>query len=295
MKPSPAPFSSQFLAGTIRHRRFDPVQHQFHYKTGLLAIDLDEWSFIDRVSPWLSRERFNWTSLYRNDYFRPGRGSLKSAVADWVGETTGWRPDGRIELVTHPRYLGHVFNPVSFYFCFSKDADHSGGPVPRVILAEITNTPWHEKHLYCLEADGTDTASDRWQTRRFRFPKSFHVSPFNPMEQDYQWLFAFKSEQLLVHMNLYQGPTRVFDSTLTVERSPLSVKTYQSFLRRFPLETFRVVAGIYWQALKLKLKGARFHSHPGQDHPANSARNIPKSNTRITRFQTDGSVTSWNL
>ncbi|SDW64967.1 DUF1365 domain-containing protein [Marinobacter mobilis] len=295
MRPSPAPFSSQFLTGTIRHRRFTPVEHQFCYQTGLLAIDLDEWSFIDRVSTWLSRERFNWTSLHRSDYFQPGKTSLKAAVTDWVEETTGWRPDGRIELVTHPRYLGHAFNPVSFYFCFPRDADLSNGSVPRVILAEITNTPWHEKHLYCLEADRADTAGDCWQTLRFRFPKAFHVSPFNSMDQDYQWLFAFKAGQLLVHMNVYEGQTRVFDSTLNVDRTTLSANTYRTFLHRFPVESLRVVAGIYWQALRLKLKGARFHSHPGKECPATSTDNRRSKSTRITRFQSDGSVTSWNL
>lgn len=290
-----APFSSQFLTGTVRHRRFAPIVHEFRYHTGLLAIDLDEWGFIERLSPWLSRERFNWTSLYRNDYFLPGTTPLKQAVSDWVDETTGWRPDGRIELVTHPRYFGYVFNPVSFYFCFDKDADPAEGAVPRVILAEITNTPWHDKHLYCLESHTVKPVDGRWQNLRFGFPKAFHVSPFNPMTQDYRWLFAFRAGQLKIHMTVRQEATRVFDATLDVERRTLSAPAYGRFLRQFPIETLRVVAGIYWQALRLKQKGARFYSHPGQSKPPNQPASADHGSTRITRFQSDGSVTSWSI
>lgn len=262
--------ASQWLDGRVRHRRMAPVSHAFEYNTGMLALDLDEWSRVGRLSRLFSVEAFNWLSLRRSDYFRPEQPDLKQAVQDQVEEATGWRPDGPIELITHPRYLGYVFNPVSFYFCYGAGQDPMAGAVPRVIAAQITNTPWHERHLYCLECGrGRDTRAG-WHTQDFRFRKRFHVSPYNPMGQDYHWLFSFRGPELRIHMNVSEEDRKVFDATLVVQRTPLTRKTLHQSLRRFPLESFKVVAGIYWHALRLKLKGAAFRTHPDKldrQHP----------------------------
>ncbi|TNE83371.1 MAG: DUF1365 domain-containing protein, partial [Gammaproteobacteria bacterium] len=256
--------NSQWLTGTIRHRRTAPVSHEFCYRTGLLALDLDEWTCLPKVSPWFSLERFNWLSLHRRDYLEPNEGDLRTAVRNRVSQATGWEPDGPIELITHPRYLGYVFNPVSFYFCYRKGDSPQAGAVPRVILAQITNTPWQERHTYCLECREMPEGAhgNAWLTCRFRFQKRFHVSPFNPMNQEYRWLFAFRGEAIRIHMSVHGPQRKVFDATLVVRRDPLDRKKLNRNLRTFPLEAFKVVAGIYWQALKLRLKGATFHAHP---------------------------------
>jgi len=268
--------ASQWLTGTVRHRRLSPVNHQFTYRTGMLALNLDEWSEATRLSRWFSLERFNWMSLYRRDYYQPDGGDLKAAICRRVEQATGWQPDGAVELITHPRYLGYVFNPVSFYFCYRKGQDPLAGAVPRVIVAQITNTPWHERHVYCLDCDSVEQPSpvagdDGWQTRRFAFAKRFHVSPFNPMDQQYQWLFSFRGPDLRIHMNVSDEKNKVFDATLVVRRTPLDRKALHKSLREFPLEAFKVVLGIYWHALRLRLKGAVFHTHPDKlavDDPA---------------------------
>ncbi|MBS3803226.1 MAG: DUF1365 domain-containing protein [Oleiphilaceae bacterium] len=262
---------SQWLTGTVRHRRMRPVHHAFTYKTGMLALNLEDWESIGNLSPWLSVERFNWMSLKREDYFRPEIPDLKQAISDQVEQATGWRPDGEIELITHPRYLGYVFNPVSFYFCYEAGQTSASGAIPRVIAAQITNTPWHERHLYCLERGDGRTGSSGWHTQTFRFRKRFHVSPYNPMDQDYHWLFSFRPGELRVHMNVNKNGQKVFDATLELERAPLSRSMLNKSLRQFPLESFKVVAGIYWHALRLKLKGAVFQTHPdqlGRDNPS---------------------------
>ncbi|GAA3554682.1 DUF1365 domain-containing protein [Marinobacter xestospongiae] len=259
-----SPWRSQWLQGEVRHRRRAPVNHEFRYNTGMLCLNLAEWHQLDSLSRWLSVERFNWVSLYRRDYFLPEAPDLDTAVRDWVHDATGWRPDGAVELVTHPRYAGHVFNPVSFYFCYPESADPASGAVPRVILAQITNTPWKERHVYCLEPDTEqqERKAGGWQSVRFRFPKRFHVSPFNGMRQDYQWLFSFRDDQLRIHMNVYENGEKQFDATLAIQRQPLTRKIFHQALRRFPLECAKVVTGIYWHALRLKLKGAPFYTHP---------------------------------
>ncbi|HET8850389.1 MAG TPA: DUF1365 family protein, partial [Marinobacter sp.] len=103
--------ASGWLEGTIRHRRKQPVSHEFTYPIGMLALDLDEWPTVTRCSPFFSLERFNWLSLCRRDYLDPEVPSLRQAVYNRVKSATGWAPDGPIELITHPRYLGYVFNP----------------------------------------------------------------------------------------------------------------------------------------------------------------------------------------
>lgn len=279
--------NSQFLEGSIRHRRLTPVSHQFTYPIGLYAVDLAEWDALDGLTPGFSVKRFNWVWLRRRDFFLPALGELGPAIRRHVALATGWRPDGRIELVTHPRYLGYSFNPVSFYFCYSAQADPVN-PVPRVILAQITNTPWKERHTYCLEAGPVVQGDDNWQTLRFRFDKAFHVSPFNPMDQAYDWLFSFQPGRFRIHMNVHEAGRKRFDATLVVRRTPLDRKTMADSLRRFPFETLKGALGIYWNALRLKLKGAVFHSHPGPSHA--------KAPVQEQESQADsGKVTSWKM
>ncbi|PAV24566.1 DUF1365 domain-containing protein [Tamilnaduibacter salinus] len=262
---------SQWLHGRIRHRRFTPVHHGFDYHTGMFAIDLSEWATIPRLSRLLSLERFNWLSLRRADYFRPDNPDLDAAVRDQVEQATGWRPDGAIQLITHPRYLGAIFNPVSFYCCYTRHDRPGDGSVPRVIASEITNTPWGERHLYCLEGGPVHESDSGWRSCQYRFSKRFHVSPFNDMAQDYQWVFAFKPGAIHIHMNVYQDGFKQFDATLSLDREPLTRRALHRHLRRFPAETLKVAAGIYWHALRLKLKGALFRTHPDKRAASDAA------------------------
>ena len=290
---------SQWLEGSVRHRRKFPVNHEFEYRAGMLALDVDEWETVTKISPLFSLERFNWLSLKRADYFRPDAGALSTAIRDHVEKATGWRPDGAIELVTHPRYFGYVFNPVSFYFCYEHGDTPEQGTVPRVIMAQITNTPWHERHVYCLEAlrEGPNAAG--WQSEQFGFSKRFHVSPFNGMEQHYQWTFSFRGPELRIHMHVLEEGKKHFDATLVVHRTPLTRKEVHRSLRKFPMEAIKVSAGIYWHALKLKLKGAPFYTHPDKlsaDHPAHR-RGADDSGVDISSAEHSnkkrGRVSSW--
>ncbi len=276
------PLHSQWLQGQVRHRRLSPVSHGFQYRTGMLAVDLSEWGEMDRVSPWLSTRHFNWLWLRRADYFQPDQSDIDCAVRDYVEKQTGWRPDGSVQLVTHPRYLGFCFNPVSFYFCFEAGDTPGSGAVPRVILAQITNTPWLERHTYCLDGGPVIEGRHGWRTRRYRFAKSFHVSPFNPMDQDYDWLFSFRPGECRIHMNVSRQGEKAFDATLMVRSTALARKTLHGALIRFPLESFKVVAGIYWNALRLKLKGAPFHDHPATTDPAEQAASGKRFHKRNT-------------
>ncbi|WP_051603973.1 DUF1365 domain-containing protein [Marinobacter sp. HL-58] len=290
---------SQWLEGTIRHRRLAPVHHEFSYSTGMLALDLREWDSVTRISRLFSLEKFNWLSLRRRDYFRPEKDNLLQAVTDQVRTATGWQPDGAVELITHPRYFGYVFNPVSFYFCYSAGDDPATGAVPRVILAQITNTPWKDRHVYCLETTGAEPTSAGWRTERFGFGKRFHVSPFNPMDQHYQWTFSFRGPEVRIHMNVLQDNSKHFDATLVVRRTPLDRRELHRSLRQFPVEALKVVGGIYWHALKLKLKGVPFFTHPDKLPESDPAHRLGSEDSGLDvteaadRTKTTGKVSSW--
>lgn len=290
---------TQWLQGSIRHRRLYPVQHEFKYHTGMLALDTDEWHQVTDISPFFSLERFNWVSLKRRDYFEPEAGDLSEALRAYVETATGWRPDGPVELITHPRYVGYVFNPVSFYFCYRAGDCGADGRVPAVIVAQITNTPWHERHVYCLQTRGVNANAAGWHTEKFTFSKRFHVSPFNAMAQQYEWTFSFRGPELRIHMNVLEQGKKHFDATLVVRRTPLLRNTLHKSLRRFPVEAVKVAAGIYWQALKLKLKGAPFYTHPDKLSDSNPDHRLGSDDqgqdvTRADKTNSNqGKVSSW--
>ena len=157
-------------------------------------------------------------------------------------------------MVTHLRYFGYIFNPVTFYYAF----DRSETEV-EAIVADITNTPWNERYAYVLDA-GADV--DGAGEMHFRFAKSFHVSPFMEADLEYDWRFSRPGEELHVQMvNLFQN-SRVFEAILDMKRQELNGRNLASMLLSFPPITLKVIGGIYWQALRLKIKGARFYTHP---------------------------------
>jgi DUF1365 family protein len=238
--------------GLVRHRRHAPVPHAFRYRLFMLYLDLAE---LPRVldGRWLWSARRPALAWFRRaDYLGDPRIPLDTAVRDLVTERIGRRPAGPIRLLTHLRYFGYVQNPVSFYYCFD-----SPGRRVETIVAEITNTPWGERHAYVLPAPEGDA-----RVLRFALDKTFHVSPFMPMDVDYDWRFTPPGERLTVHMNSRVGGEQVFDATLALRRAPLTGRALAASLLKFPWMTAQVAAGIYWQALRLWWKRAPFHPHP---------------------------------
>jgi hypothetical protein len=160
-------------------------------------------------------------------------------------------------LLTHLRYFGHNFNPVSFYYCY----DRSGNRV-ETIVAEVHNTPWGEEHCYVLGESSNEHGLKGW--KQFGFDKSFHVSPFMDMGIHYDWRFREPDEKLRVHFNLHDGRGKLFDATLSLERRKLNNKNLARVLLAYPPMTLKVVAMIYWQAIRLRWKGAPVYTHPAK-------------------------------
>jgi hypothetical protein len=189
---------------------------------------------------------------------------LKEVVRDKVEEAVGKRPAGPVRLLTHFRYLGYGFNPVSFYFCFDDQDEHI-----EAIVCEVNNTPWGEQHLYVLpEKDNVG----KCEHLKFLRSKEFHVSPFMPMDIDYDWRFSKPGDRLNVHMENYREGSKLFDATLTLERTEMTSTSLARVLTQYPWVTVKVVAGIYYQALRLWLKKTPIYLHPDKKEAPEEAK-----------------------
>lgn len=251
---------SALYEGRVRHRRMTPRAHAFEFPLFMVYLDLAELDKVFSLTRLWSARHPAPARFCRSDYLGDADTPLDAAVRDRVALHTGARPEGPIRLLTHLRYFGYCFNPVSFYYCF----DPSGRRV-ETIVAEITNTPWKERHAYVLPV--TD-ASSSGRLMRWRFAKDFHVSPFMPMDLAYDWSFTAPEEHIFVHMNLRPPGTnaprcaKAFDATLTLNRRELSPSSMRRSLLRYPLMTARVIARIHFEALRLWLKRIPAYSHP---------------------------------
>jgi len=243
--------------GQVRHARTRPVLHRFRYRLFMMYLDLDELpSLFDGRWLWSIR-RFALARFRREDHLGDPAVPLAEAVRDTVAAETGVRPVGPIRLLTNLSYFGYCFNPVSFFYCFEAD-----GETLQAIVAEVNNTPWGERDTYVLAAgDNIGTAA----TWRFRPEKKMHVSPFMSMRVQYDWCFALPNDRTTVHMATHEDDVRIFDANMTMRRTEITGRSLARVLITFPLMTMRIVGGIYWQALRLWLKGTPFYPHPGKE------------------------------
>ena len=260
--------ASAIYEGRVRHRRHLPHAHRFGYRVAMLFIDLDELpALFSRRWLW-SLERRNVAQFRRSDYLAPDDIPLDETVRLRVLTLTGSYPRGPIRLLTHLRYFGYVFNPVSFYYCYDED-----GHTLRAILAEITNTPWNQRHCYALSLD---QAARSGRALHWKFAKGFHVSPFMPMDCDYDWRFTAPAEDLLVHMSVSRDGERQFDASLHLQRRALDGAGLRRVLLRYPAMTLQIITAIHWQALRLWLR-----RNPVYDHPEKTAsKQVPRSGVK---------------
>ncbi|MFT3914070.1 MAG: DUF1365 domain-containing protein [Anaeromyxobacteraceae bacterium] len=260
-----AGLASCLYEGTVQHRRRAPTEHALRYRVFMVMLDLGE---LDRVfaGRWLwSIGRPNLAAWRREDHLGDPARPLDEAVRDLVEQELGRRPAGPVRLLTHLRYFGYGFNPVSFYYCFAADGALDA------IVGEVNNTPWNERHPYVLDARSLDSGpalagptlgTNGGRSYRFKFPKAFHVSPFMGMAQTYDWRFSVPGDRLAVHMDNLEGGRSIFDATLALERRPMTGLALASVLLRFPAMTAKVIAAIYWNALLLWWKRTPYHEHP---------------------------------
>ncbi len=247
--------NSAIYHGWVRHRRFEPRAHTFHYRVFMPYLQLDELPEAFSGSVLWSDTRPAPARFRRDDFLGDPALPLEEAVRQRVQQATGRRPAGPIRLLANLRYFGFIMNPIACYYCFDE-----AGETVEYIVAEVTNTPWRERHSYVLPAD----LARPWL--RTTFAKTFHVSPFHPMDMQYRWHSNTPGEKLVLHLaNEREGRT-AFDATLSLDREPLTAAALNRHLLRYPLMTAKVGAAIYWQALRLWLKKTPFFPHPETTH-----------------------------
>jgi len=253
---------SALYVGQLRHRRFSPREHQFAYPVYMAFLDVDRLPGLLSVSPFSSYNRWNWTSYDERDHFGDPAKSLRDRLASDAARYGVSLPDGKIFLLTHLRYLGYVFNPVSFFYFYDRAENLA------LTMAEVNNT-FGETCNYWLTAENRLPGG---VPLRYRTAKRMHVSPFHPMNLEYQWVFTPPGTRLLVHMNTLLSERPNFDATLELASRPWEAKQLLRTLAAFPFLTVRIIAAIHWQALRLWLKQVPVYSHVVKREAAPAAR-----------------------
>jgi uncharacterized protein len=241
--------ASALYEGTVRHRRLAVREHAFLHRVSMAYLDLDELP--ELLGGRLVARRPGLARFRRADHLGDPSRPLADTVRDLVAERAGRAPAGPVRILTHLRTLGHCFNPVSFYYLHERDGRLGA------VVAEVTSTPWGERHAYVLPR------GDGGRVLAGAMDKAMHVSPFMGMAQRYVWRAAEPGRTLSVHIESREGAETVFDATLRLERVPLTRRTLARSTARYPAATLRVLALIYSHALALKLKGVPVHARPG--------------------------------
>ncbi len=237
--------------GYVSHRRGEP-EHQFRYSTSWAYFDLSEVEDLAQDCFLLSRRRFAPLSFRREDHFGDADVTLEECVRDRLRRETNLELTGPIRLLTQFRHFGLFFSPINVFYCF--DADQK----LQAMIAEVTNTPWNEKHTYVLWEGNRVHGSHT----RYSHPKDFHVSPFMGMEAEYRWKISEPTDVLNLSIGSIQDGKRKFHADLTMRRVPLNDRQLLRNVFRYPVATLQILGAIYAQAFRLWMKKCQFYQHP---------------------------------
>ena len=238
--------------GSVMHRRSRPVRRRFEYRVFWLILDLDRLGETASALKLMSLERFNLLSFYARDHADGRDGSLRDKIAS-LATAAGFAAGGPMLLMTMPRVIGYVFNPISVFFC------HDARDRLTAIVWEVSNT-FGGRHSYVIGVDDPDATVLRQRCR-----KELHVSPFIGMEIDYHFRVVRRGDRLTIGIADHDRDGLLMSAAMTAVRRPLTDRALLTAFVRAPFETGKVTAAIHWEALRLWLKGARYLTGPAGD------------------------------
>ena len=308
-KTKPQMLQSAMYKGRVSHTRFLPVRHSFSYPFFIFAIDLDEVATVFQKDLW----PLNYiVSFCEQDHLKNGEGceeqrqqqqqqTIKQRIINLIQQRTNGKckldsnsDEIQVILLTHLRYYGYCFNPVSFYYVFSNI--NSSSRTLEAVVAEVSNTPWNEMHCYVLHPASVDILSvkegrDRttsnnstnsslpWKSVNYKFNKTFHVSPFMDMNHQYDWTFWIptaseiaisttmlkivpKENEVGQNDNDRNSEQVFFNAFVHIHRSSIHPFNIVWNMIRFPIYCMIIQLWIHWEALLLFFKGVEFVPHP---------------------------------
>jgi DUF1365 family protein len=239
--------SSAIYECEVMHHRLTPTVHHFRYRVFYLWLDLDELAGLSRRLRLLGINRFSLFSYCDADHLGTDPGSAKDRLFSWLaGEGVDTSAIQTVRLLSFPRVLGYIFNPVCFFYCFDRDG------APLCAVAQVTNT-FHEKKLYLVQ--------DREPDGRFRriVPKLFYVSPYSDLDLLFDFKLRVPADKLDIHIDDRKGDERILLSAVSGNRVPLSDARLLWCSVKYPLLTLKVIFLIHWEALRLWIKRLPVH------------------------------------
>jgi hypothetical protein len=237
--------------GQVTHHRLQPKRHAFTYPIFMTYVDLEQLAAIEQK--FWSIERWNIARFRHQDFGDGSKTPLTQQVQQFIFQETQQPYQGKVFLLCHWRYFGILLNPIALYYCF--DAQ---GVELQYVIAEVTNTPWLQRHRYLLHPQKKSAALYSFSD------KALHVSPFMPMDLHYHFDYQIPQQQLTFNMRVHNDTECVFTAQLDLEKTAMNSRELDQFILRYPWMTLKVIVSIYWQALKIKSKGLRFFPHPSK-------------------------------